>query len=162
MAARRLLLIIYDEHGGFFDHEPPPGLPTAQDPSPFPRLHPDGPEHLGVRVPAFVVSPWVDGGTVFHTTYDHTSILKTILQRFAPADFPVAEAFGPRAAAANGLLSEQLRTTARREQPPEPPEIPCDVPLGPRGPSADIESDDFGLSMRLLGLPAKYRIGTIW
>jgi hypothetical protein len=75
---------------------------------------------------------------------------------------PVAEAFGPRAAAANGLLSEQLRTSARREQPPEPPAIPCEDPLGPRGPSADIESDDFGLSMRLLGLPAKYRVSTIW
>ena len=156
-----LLLVTYDEHGGFYDHETPPGMPTAGNPTPFPRLHPEGPEHLGVRVPAFVVSPWVDPGTVFHTTYDHTSILKTILQRFAPADFPVAEAFGPRAAAANGLLSEQLRTSARLQQPPVAPTIECKL-LGPRGPSADLESDDFQLSMRLLGLPAKYRDRTTW
>lgn len=160
--SRTLLLITYDEHGGFYDHEAPLGMPTARDPRPFPRLHPEGPEHLGVRVPALVVSPWVDGGTVFHTTYDHTSILKTILQRFAPADFPVAEAFGPRAADANGLLSEQLRTSARRQPPPEAPEFTCETLPGPRGPSADIDSTDFQLSMRLLGVPAKYRVRTVW
>jgi phospholipase C len=158
---KTLLLVTYDEHGGFYDHETPLGMPTARDPRPFPRLHPEGPEHLGVRVPAFVVSPWVDGGTVFHTTYDHTSILKTILQRFAPADFPVAEAFGPRPAAANGLLSEPLRTSARRQPPPVAPDIECE-PIGPRGPSADLDSSDFQLSLRLLGLPAKYRDRTTW
>ena len=115
-----------------------------------------------MRVPAFVVSPWVDGSTVFHTTYDHTSILKTILQRFAPADFPVAETFGPRAAAANGLLTERLRTSARRQPPPEAPVIPTCETIGPRGPSADIDSTDFQLSMRLLGVPAKYRDRTVW
>jgi phospholipase C len=148
--------VTYDEHGGFFDHETPPGMPTSHHPTPLPPVHPDGPHHLGVRVPAFVVSPWVDGDTVFHTTYDHTSIMKTILQRFAPADFPIEDFFGPRAAAANGLLSEQLRTSPRRQQPPQLPSITCQQPIGPTGPSAALD-DDFHMSMRLLGLPAKYR-----
>jgi phospholipase C len=155
---KTLFLLTYDEHGGFFDHEAPPGMPTPHHPhpAPFPPVHPDGPHHLGVRVPAFVVSPWVDGGTVFHTTYDHTSILKTILQRFAPQDFPVGDFFGPRAAAANGLLSEPLRARPRRQDPPRAPSVPCQEPSGPTGPPAELD-DDFHTSMWLLGLPAKYR-----
>jgi phospholipase C len=154
---KTLLIVTYDEHGGFFDHEAPPGMATSRDPTPFPPLHPDGPQHLGLRVPTFVVSPWIDGGTVLHTTYDHTSILKTILQRFAPADYPIADTFGPRAAEANGLLSEQLRTSPRRQMPPQAPDIECEQPIGPTGPSAELDSRDFHMSMRLLGLPAKYR-----
>jgi phospholipase C len=160
--SKTLLIITYDEHGGFYDHATPAGMPTAEDAQPFPRVHPDGPQHLGVRVPAFVVSPWVDGGKVFHTTYDHTSILKTILQRFAPADFAIAETFGARAAAANGLLTEQLRTTARLQPAPTAPAVECPVPIGPRGPSAGLDATEFQLSMRLLGVPAKYRDQTVW
>lgn len=73
-----LLLITYDEHGGFYDHLPPPGTARGE-PRTFTRLHPDGPTHLGVRVPAFVVSPFVGAGGKNRTTFDHTSILKTIL-----------------------------------------------------------------------------------
>ncbi|HLM78512.1 MAG TPA: hypothetical protein VK361_09025, partial [Rubrobacteraceae bacterium] len=75
---------------------------------------------------------------------------------------PVAETFGPRAAEANGLLTEKLRTSARRQTPPVAPEIPECETIGPRGPSADIGSTDFQLSMRLLGVPAKYRVRTVW
>jgi phospholipase C len=57
--SRTLLVITYDEHGGFFDHIPPPGTPAAADPSPLPRITPEGADHLGIRVPAFLVSPWV-------------------------------------------------------------------------------------------------------
>jgi phospholipase C len=54
---RTLLVITYDEHGGFYDHSPPIGTPLSADPTPVPRVHPDGAEHLGVRVPTFVVTP---------------------------------------------------------------------------------------------------------
>jgi phospholipase C len=67
-----LLVIVYDEHGGFFDHVSPP---PAEDDSPAFR-------HYGVRVPAFVISPWVERGKVSSTVFDHTSIIKTILLRF--------------------------------------------------------------------------------
>jgi len=36
----------------------------------------------GIRVPAFVISPWVVPGSVAKNVYDHTSILSTILKRF--------------------------------------------------------------------------------
>jgi phospholipase C len=38
----------------------------------------------GVRVPALIVSPWAEPGSVSATVFDHTSIIKTILLRFAP------------------------------------------------------------------------------
>jgi phospholipase C len=38
-----------------------------------------------VRVPAVIVSPWVEPRTASHTVFDHTSIIKTILSRFCPS-----------------------------------------------------------------------------
>jgi phospholipase C len=72
---RTLLIVFYDEHGGFFDHAVPPEA-RDHDPASFGRY--------GVRVPALVVSPWIERGPVSHTLFDHTSIIKTILLRFCP------------------------------------------------------------------------------
>jgi phospholipase C len=72
---KTMLVIFYDEHGGFFDHLAPPGAPD-DDPQMFGRY--------GVRVPALVVSPWVEPGSVSHTIFDHTSLIRTILLRFCP------------------------------------------------------------------------------
>jgi phospholipase C len=73
-----LLVITYDEHGGFYDHVPPPGTPKSEL-DPVPPLIEGGPTWLGVRVPTFVVSPFVSSGAISRTIFDHTSILKTIL-----------------------------------------------------------------------------------
>lgn len=98
-----LLVITYDEHGGFYDHVPPPGTRRGEQRS-IARLHPDGPEFLGVRVPAFVVSPFVSAGAKSRTVFDHTSILKTILvhnrQKFSN---DVLTSFGPRVNEATDL-----------------------------------------------------------
>jgi phospholipase C len=72
---KTMLVIVYDEHGGFYDHVPPPAAPD-DNPRTFGRY--------GVRVPALVVSPWIEPGAVSKTVFDHTSIIKTILLRFAP------------------------------------------------------------------------------
>jgi phospholipase C len=72
---KTLLVIFYDEHGGFFDHVPPPDA-ADDDPQMFGRY--------GVRVPALIVSPWVEPRSVSKTLFDHTSIIKTILLRFCP------------------------------------------------------------------------------
>jgi phospholipase C len=72
---RALLVIVYDENGGFYDHVPPP--PAADD-------EPEMFGSYGVRVPAIIVSPWIEPRTVSHTLFDHTSIIKTILSRFCP------------------------------------------------------------------------------
>jgi phospholipase C len=87
---RTLFVVTYDEHGGFYDHIAPP---PAEDDNPDFRTH-------GVRVPAFIVSPLVEPGTVSHQLFDHTSLIRTILLRFAP---DAAEAMGLRVSNANHL-----------------------------------------------------------
>lgn len=74
---RTLMIVTYDENGGFFDHVSPQPVPTkAPDYSyrPFTTT--------GVRVPAFVVSPLVAAGKTFSGVLDHTSILKLIGKKF--------------------------------------------------------------------------------
>jgi phospholipase C len=154
--AHTLLVITYDEHGGFYDHSPPRGTALSDNPSPLPRVHPNGADHLGVRVPAFLVTPWIDAGKVVHTLFDHTSILKTILERFAPADFPIEDVFGERTARANGLFSE-LRASARTDRPGAPDFPACTSPVGNRGSTVGLERREFQTAMRLLGVPARYR-----
>jgi phospholipase C len=67
-----VLIIVYDEHGGFYDHVPPPAVDDGS-----------GYTTLGVRVPALVVGPRVSK-FVCHETFEHTSLIATILRRFAP------------------------------------------------------------------------------
>ncbi len=69
-----LLVIAYDEHGGFYDHVTPPRLDVDDG---------SGYATYGLRVPALLVGPRVVRH-VCHEQFDHTSIVKTILTRFAP------------------------------------------------------------------------------
>lgn len=76
---KTLLIWAYDEHGGYYDHVPPP--PAIPPDSIAPQV-PDGQSaydgfgRYGFRVPCVVVSPWARPHHVSHTVYDHTSILK--------------------------------------------------------------------------------------
>jgi len=93
-----LFIVVYDEHGGFYDHVSPPSCADAD-----PEFH-----RLGVRVPVLLVSPLVAAGSSstallgsdFH--FDHTSIIKTILTRFCAVDGRIP-AMTERVAAANHL-----------------------------------------------------------
>ena len=74
--ASTLLVVFFDEHGGFYDHvEPPAAIPPDhhQEEYTFDRL--------GVRVPAILASPWVAPG-VFAEVLDHTSLLKFLLDKW--------------------------------------------------------------------------------
>lgn len=78
---KTLLIITYDEHGGNFDHVSPP---AAVPPDP---AKPEGQfgfrfDRLGVRVPAVLVSPWIPEATVVKTLHDHTSVIKTVTNRW--------------------------------------------------------------------------------
>ncbi|MEV6397070.1 alkaline phosphatase family protein [Streptomyces sp. NPDC051907] len=95
---RSLLLITYDEHGGFFDHRPPPSCPAAegQDPSTLPwttrlrhallRREPESFDFslLGPRVPAVIVSPYIRRHTVDREEHEHASVPATLRALFAP------------------------------------------------------------------------------
>jgi phospholipase C len=69
---RTLLVITYDEHGGFYDHVAPP---TTTDE--LPEF-----EQLGFRVPALVIGPHVRRGCTNSTTFDHVSVLSTVTRKW--------------------------------------------------------------------------------
>jgi phospholipase C len=93
--ANTILVINFDEWGGFFDHVPPPLAPVPEADQ---NLRNDG--RLGFRVPALVVSPWSARGTVTSTRYDHTSVLALIEWRWNLRPLTV------RDAQANNLAAE--------------------------------------------------------
>ena len=81
---KTLLLWTYDEHGGYYDHVPPP--PAVPPDEVGPRLGaadvPGGYDVYGLRVPAVVVSPHARKDYVSHVVHDHTSILKLLDTKF--------------------------------------------------------------------------------
>jgi phospholipase C len=77
---RTLLIYTYDEHGGYYDHVPPPAAiaPDAIPPQLQPGDVPGGYDIYGPRVPAVVVSPYARPNGVTNVVHDHTSVLATI------------------------------------------------------------------------------------
>ena len=83
---KSLFVVLYDEHGGNYDHVPPPaGV-----------VNPDGKisetpafdfTRLGVRVPALLISPWLEKGKIDSTTYDHASVASSIKEIFGLPEF---------------------------------------------------------------------------
>jgi phospholipase C len=74
-----LLIIVYDEHGGFYDHVAPPStVPPGDAISPGNSRHGFKFDQLGVRVPVLVISPYTARGAIDHTVHDHTSVLATV------------------------------------------------------------------------------------
>jgi len=70
------LIVTYDEHGGFFDHVPPLDVPVTAGGETFGTT--------GIRVPTFIVSPYVKPGVVYKDQADATSILALLADRFTP------------------------------------------------------------------------------
>ena len=78
-----MLFVMYDEHGGFFDHVHPPDT-NVVPPGDQVKYNKNGFtfNRLGVRVPALVISPYVQRNTIDHSIYDHTSMLRTVEKLF--------------------------------------------------------------------------------
>ena len=91
-----LLLILYDEHGGTYDHVYPPAITPDGITDPVSGFKFD---RLGIRVPAIFISPWIDSGTLIQTQYEHASIPATVANRFI-AD-PAQRNLTPRESRAN-------------------------------------------------------------
>jgi len=115
--AKTLVLITYDEHGGFYDHVEPRALRTAPPPN---ATYLRGPfTTTGVRVPAFVVSPFVEAGRLHHPPLDHTSLLAFLGRRF-----DAAGRYSPQVderQATLGRLEEALTRAEPRTDIPGPP-----------------------------------------
>ncbi len=78
------MFLVYDEHGGLFDHVPPPAacVPDFHTSVLRPGDPPAAFDRLGVRVPFIAISPFAKKHFVGHHVYDHTSILRFIEARF--------------------------------------------------------------------------------
>jgi phospholipase C len=141
-----LLVITYDEHGGFFDHVvPPAAVPPGDDPRNAKSNPPEDPsiggtlgtpafpfDRYGVRVPAVVISPYIEPGTVSETIYDHTSIVATVLRHLG------LPALTARDAAAQDLLGLLTRAQPRTSSDDAPTTLPDPVqsPPPPAAPPA--------------------------
>jgi hypothetical protein len=100
-----VFIVTYDEHGGFFDHVPPPKTVHPERLGSRRRSREMGRRlvswfvdyrnrpfaftQLGVRVPTVIVSPWVSEGAIDSTVYDHTSVVATIGRLWAPTATPL-------------------------------------------------------------------------
>jgi phospholipase C len=128
--AKTMLIVVYDEHGGFYDHVDPPTNATP--------LLGQYSGKLGPRVPAFVVSPFTPAGLVLKETFDHGSIGATVLRRFCSPNppfmsarvsaaldlrdaLPLAEPRGlraPQVTVASAVQAVAMRTAIRRFKVP--------------------------------------------
>jgi phospholipase C len=106
-----LLVVTYDEHGGFFDHVPPP---TTED-----DRAAEGFDQLGFRVPTLVVGPYVKQGHVSSVVRDHTSALRHVETLFGTAPL------GARTSAANDLSELIDEERLARGAPSSPVELPA-------------------------------------
>ncbi|MBC7934274.1 MAG: hypothetical protein H7Y86_02790 [Rhizobacter sp.] len=132
-----LFIINYDEHGGLFDHVPPKTAEILKKPletldqgngpvAPRSRSsvlrNNEMKISYGVRVPAFIISPYAEKGKVYHQNLDHTSILKTILIRFCGASKPFLSDRVHAAHDLGGALTSRLRSID--EHSPHLPSLP--------------------------------------
>ncbi len=120
--ANTLLLVTFDEHGGTYDHVPPPRVPPPNPGAPA------GEEGFrfdlsGVRVPTIAISAWVDPRTVVSREYRHTSVIRSLRARW-----PIGGPLTQRDASAADLAPVFARKTAR--PPEEWPEVaPRSLPV---------------------------------
>ena len=107
-----LLVVLYDEHGGFYDHvTPPPAIPPDGNTKTYAF------DQLGVRVPAILISPWLDPGFIT-TPFDHTSVPRLASQLWPGVQ---AHALGARTPRANSPLDSLIWLEAPRRAIPSAP-----------------------------------------
>ena len=128
--SRTLLIVTYDEWGGFFDHVRPPSLPDLFVPTATE-------EHntAGFRVPTYLVSPFAPKGRVAHGQFDHSSILKLVEWRFGLKSLTPRDNAANNPAAALDFGRPNLA----------PPEIPLALDPGPHvcgSPDTGMATDD--------------------
>lgn len=144
---KTLLIVTYDEHGGYYDHVAPPAAPAPDnDVSPNAYMISQAKQNpkengylvkpdydfdfktLGIRVPAVLISPWIDKGIIDSTAYRHTSVLKFIEEHLG------LEPLTQRDATANSFAGVLSRSTPRTDCPkavpaPELPEYDPELAL---------------------------------
>ncbi|MET7991479.1 alkaline phosphatase family protein [Amycolatopsis sp. NPDC005232] len=112
-----LLMVTFDEHGGTYDHVPPPAA-TPPEPARPPGQLGFVFDRLGVRVPAIAISAWIPQRTVVTDVHHHTSVIQTLRQRWN-----LGAPLTARDATAPGLA-----TVLSRDEPRAPEDWPDVLP----------------------------------
>jgi phospholipase C len=114
--ARTVMILTYDEHGGFFDHYSPPQIATS---SPRGANYPAF-DSAGVRVPGLVISPLVPAGTIYTQPLDHTSILRFLAKKFGRGE-TYSDEVEQRGRTFMGQITDMLSRDSPREEVLLPP-----------------------------------------
>jgi phospholipase C len=145
---RTVMIVVYDEHGGFYDHVPPrplhcPAPPGANYP-PF--------ETTGVRVPTVIVSPLVQRGSVKHAMLDHTSMLMLLADRFGQPGEKYSAAVEARATGGVVSVSRVLDSGTPRSDIPliSPAPIAATAALKTWADPVNASSSAFALAIEQL------------
>lgn len=159
--AKTMLVITYDEHGGLYDHCPPPSAPSPGGGRGLlgrilhaiwhRKVHRFDFRRLGPRVPAVIVSPLIDAGTVDHRERDHASVPATLRALFAPHAKPLTrrDAWAP-----------PFHDVAQRQSPrTDLPDLSAYLPAGPPTSAAATAVPPRGAAASdvMPGYPAYYR-----
>ncbi len=166
---RSLLVVTYDEHGGFYDHVPPPA--AIDDEAAFRRL--------GFRVPSLVIGPTVRRGCAVDNVFEHSSVVATATRRFgldrltARGDVAadLSPCIDPRRIAGDTLpppvipsvvvsLSELARRQEQaRSRPPSHPELSAAIDARRPPRALDRRADTDAIARRVLRWGE--RLGTV-
>jgi phospholipase C len=116
-----LLIVSFDEHGGTYDHVAPPSVPAPVASAPAGQMGFRF-DRSGPRVPAIAISAWINPGTVVTDEYRHTSVIRTLRERW-----PLGDPLTQRDAGAASLSPVLARDAPR--PPAEWPDVRA-LPLG--------------------------------
>lgn len=147
---RTLLIITFDEHGGCYDHvSPPAAVPPGRRPGSMGFRF----DRLGVRVPTVLISPFIEPGTVTNTLFDHTSIIKTVTNRWG------LQSLTERDRWATDLSQVLRRETPRQDTPALNPR-----PYAPSGAHGNEPLNDYQKAVLMLvaGFEGLTRIKADW
>jgi phospholipase C len=127
---RTLLIVTFDEHGGSYDHVPPPtGVAPPVESPPYALQNGFPFDRFGARVPAIFISPWIEPGTVVRASgpvpFDHTTVMRTVCEKWGISPL------GDRDAAAPSLEPLLDRAEPRDDAPSFTPRpyVPAEQPL---------------------------------
>jgi phospholipase C len=114
--SKSVMIVTYDEHGGFFDHVSPLDVAQVDPSTTYTQFN-----STGVRVPAFVVSPFVEPRCLFKGNLDHTSMLQLIGEKFGGGQY--SNLVDARRASGIGSVSSVLTLGAARPEILTPPAV---------------------------------------
>jgi phospholipase C len=134
-----MMIVTYDEHGGFYDHVPPLKIKDTAGGKQF--------NTTGVRVPGFVVSPHVTPGKPFKGKLDHTSVLRLLADRFTPGK-PYSAEVANRQKQLDPLSGVLVKPPAKKFAPEFPESVSAAMhiaaaaaPVAPSGPGAPKDTE---------------------